>query len=164
MIFLTGMMGSGKTFFGKKLSETLKMPHFDTDEEVIKIAGQSINDIFKNMGSGEFRKLEREALTTICKNNIDAIVSTGGGIVLDNDNVTTMKNCGKIIFLNRSIEDILSDIEVKERPLIKEDKSKLFEIYNQRIDIYKKYADFEVLSKDRETTFLQLLDYINKGR
>lgn len=163
MIFLTGMMGSGKTFFGKKLSEVLGIPHLDTDEIIIQNTNQSIDDIFKTQGNEAFRKLEKETLKYICKNYTDSIISTGGGIILDYDNIEMMKKHGKIIFLNRSVEDILKDIDTRDRPLIKEDKTKLYEIYNQRIEVYKKYADFEVLSTDRETTLLQLLDYIKKA-
>jgi shikimate kinase len=164
MFFLTGMMGSGKTFFGKKLAEAFSVPHFDTDDVVVLTAKQSINDLFKNMGSDAFRRLEKQALEFVCENNPDAIVSTGGGIILDYDNVQKMKKHGKIIFLNRSVQDILNDIDISQRPLLKQDKSKLFEIYNQRINLYKKYADFEVMSKARQETFLQLLDFIKNGR
>ncbi len=64
-IYLIGFMGSGKTYWGRLLSEKLKMPFFDLDEEIIKAEKKSINEIFAGEGEEYFRMKEKELLHSI---------------------------------------------------------------------------------------------------
>ena len=64
-IFLIGFMGSGKTFWGRKLSQKLSLPFFDLDEQVVNSENKSINQIFEGDGEEYFRQKEKEVLHII---------------------------------------------------------------------------------------------------
>ena len=68
-IFLIGMMGSGKSTIGKLLSKKLNMSFLDTDREIEKIMGMSINEIFNNYGENRFRLIETAFFNEIVKVN-----------------------------------------------------------------------------------------------
>lgn len=146
MIFLTGMMGCGKTTLGKIAAEALELPFYDTDAMIEAEQGMTISEIFSEKGEGAFRQMETDLLISL-KDKPRGIVSTGGGMVLKGENVAIMKNLGKIIWINRSIEDIAKDIVTDGRPLLKE-KNSLFEIYEKRKGIYTSAAD-EIYTHDK---------------
>lgn len=89
-IVLVGMMGSGKTTVGKMLAKKLNYNFFDTDEEIIKLTNQSINQIFEEFGEQTFRTMEHIVLAKIL-NSKKQIVSTGGGIIKRKENVELIK-------------------------------------------------------------------------
>ena len=98
-IVLCGFMGCGKTTVGKILSEKLSMKFVDVDELIEQEQGMTISEIFEKYGEIGFRKIENETIKKVSQWN-NAIVSTGGGSVLNVDNVTALKSSGKIFFLD----------------------------------------------------------------
>ncbi|MEC7832829.1 MAG: shikimate kinase, partial [Pseudomonadota bacterium] len=103
IIFIVGLMGSGKTSVGKILAKKVGRNFYDTDQEIIKNEKLDISQIFNKYGEDYFRELEHTILKKIISNQ-GAIVSTGGGIVLKKENVDIMKDNGIIIFLNIDVE------------------------------------------------------------
>ena len=89
-IFLVGPMGSGKSSLGKKLAKSLARKFVDTDKEIEKKESKTINEIFENNGENYFRKKEKEFLINI-PNNLNLVIATGGGIVLDQENREKLK-------------------------------------------------------------------------
>ena len=84
-VFLIGMMGSGKSTIGRILSSVLDKEFIDMDSEIERRTGKTISSIFDEEGESAFRKLEKSLLKElVSKDNI--IVSTGGGIILDEQN------------------------------------------------------------------------------
>ena len=79
-IFLIGMMGSGKTTIAKLLSQKLSIDYFDTDEEIEKIMGMTIMQIFDEYGENRFRLIESSFFNEMV-NVHTAIYATGGGII-----------------------------------------------------------------------------------
>lgn len=156
MIFLTGMMGCGKTTLGKIAAEVLVLPFYDTDAMIQEQQGMTISQIFAEKGEAAFRNMETELLASL-KDCPHGIVSTGGGMVLKSENAALMKEQGKVVWINRSIDDIAKDIVTDGRPLLKE-KNSLFEIYERRKDIYTSTAD-EIYTHDKGdfTLFLKKL-------
>ena len=77
-IYLIGMMGSGKTAVGIKLSEKLKKTFIDLDSEIEKSAGKTISELFNENGEDHFRLLESEKLKTFS----ESVIACGGGVVL----------------------------------------------------------------------------------
>ena len=76
------------------------------------------------------------------------VISTGGGVVLDEENMKNLKDNGfVVIFLNRDVEIIMKDIDTEGRPLIKEDPDKLRKIFMDRKDLYYGYSDI-ILNND----------------
>lgn len=142
-IVLIGMPGCGKTTIGKLLSERLKMNFCDVDSYIEDKESRSIPEIFKRDGEEYFRKLETQAVEEVSENQ-RSVISSGGGVVKSSYNMDNLKNSGIIIFINREVDDIISDIETDGRPLLKDGKEKLYKLYEERIDLYKKYCDYEV--------------------
>ena len=117
-IFLCGFMGVGKTTVGKNLAKTLNFKYFDTDTMIEKSENMIVSEIFALKGEQHFRIIEADTLNFfIGKNN--CIISTGGGIVLKNENIENMRKSGFLIHLSAQPETILSRINIETRPLLK---------------------------------------------
>ena len=97
-IYLTGFSGSGKTTVGKQVAAMTGWSYRDTDDEIVAATGRAIEDIFREDGEAAFRKLERIALESVSEGERQ-VISTGGGIVLDERNRRTMDATGIIVCL-----------------------------------------------------------------
>lgn len=119
-IFLTGFMGSGKTSVGKVLADLLKINFFDSDELVIRKKQMSINEIFRRYGEDYFRDKETETLRILGdKIPGTCVISTGGGAVLRQENISAMKKNGIIVYLDVSAREAYRRIKDKDdRPLL----------------------------------------------
>lgn len=135
-IVLCGMPSSGKTTVGKEIAKVFGKRFIDTDDVVVEKRKESISDIFEKYGEGEFRKEERLAIEELSKEN-GLVIATGGGAVLDENNVRALKRNGVILFLDRSLENLVA---TADRPLSK-DKEKLKNLFEKRYDVYKSCAD-----------------------
>lgn len=136
-------MGCGKSTAGKKAAKILNLLFFDVDHEVEKKEGMAIVEIFERRGEAAFRAAESRILSDLSVQE-GALISTGGGIILDQANVDKMKETGKIIWMRRPVEMILEGVNANVRPLIKNDPQKLAQIYADREPLYRKYADIIV--------------------
>lgn len=147
-IVLCGFMGSGKTTIGRLLKEKLKMPLVDIDEMIESDTGLTISQIFEKFGEDGFRKIECDTVKKASEMK-NTIISTGGGSVLNPDNVTTLKSTGKIFFLDVTPETVLKRLDGNTtRPLLQRpDKEKAVrELLNARRDKYIFAADYVVKS------------------
>lgn len=144
-IVLIGMMGSGKTTIGGILAKKLNRTFYDCDDLIVKEAGRPIPQIFEEDGEAAFRAMESEVIKRFAVSQ-NAVVATGGGAILNPLNMEYLKRGGKVFFINRPLELILSDVETDGRPLLKGGASRLYELYEQRIALYKGYADFELVN------------------
>lgn len=148
-IYFTGFMSSGKTTVSKLLSETLNKPLYDTDNLIINKTNLTINDIFMKFGEEYFRELETEILEEVSKKE-NAIISTGGGIILRDRNRQIMHETGKIIYLNAEFSVIEERLENarNSRPLLMEETEKIRKRFDDRQPLYKD-CDFEIkITKD----------------
>lgn len=161
-IALIGMMGCGKSTIGQELYKRLNFKYIDTDEYIEKIENRKITDIFNEKGEVYFRKVENNAIIKLSKEE-DIILSTGGGIVKDKNNIDVLKeNNFVIIFIERSIEKIIESIEQENRPLIKDNISKLYSIYSERENLYKEYSDHIIQNNDTlEKAINEIVELIN---
>ncbi len=140
-IALIGMMGSGKTTLAIALSDVTGLPWVDTDEWIESETGESISQIFQTKGESYFRELEKRAIIQFSEEDA-LIISTGGGIVLYQDNIKRLKDKGfLIVYLNRSIEKIKAGIDTENRPLLKTNINHIDTIYQERRYLYEKSAD-----------------------
>ena len=146
-IVLIGVTGCGKSTIGSLLAEKLQLPFYDVDGYIEKKQGKSIKDIFIK-GESYFRKIESLALEEIVNKGGFKVISTGGGVVKIHKNMELFLGDFIVVFLNRNIQAIMQDIDVSNRPLLSADLSKLYEIYEERLPLYRKYCDFEISSKD----------------
>ena len=136
-LVLVGMPGSGKTTIGTELARMTGRPFIDLDDEIVRMTGKSIPEIFSRHGERAFRALERKALSEACGKN-GQIIATGGGSVLRKDNRTVMRRTGRVYFLRREL-DQLADIG---RPLSV--KGTMKEMYHFRLPIYTEVSDISV--------------------
>ncbi len=142
-IIIIGMPGCGKTTIGKKVAEKLGKKFIDTDELLVDIYKKEISDIFENEGEEKFREYETETLKSIDK-NINAVIATGGGIVVKERNIPVLKELGRVVFLDREVEDILSTLDSDSRPLLADDRSRIYKLYDDRYEKYKSACDIIV--------------------
>lgn len=140
-IVLIGMPGCGKTTIGVKLAEKLGIPFFDTDMLIEKIYNETIPEMFKK--GEEYFRLRESQVVELVSNKDCCVISTGGGVILNDNNIKNLKRRGIIFFINRDLDAIIKTIDTSKRPLLK-DKNKIFELYNQRIELYRKYCDYEI--------------------
>lgn len=135
-IVLVGMPSCGKTSVGKALSEGLEKSFADSDEEIVKATGEAIPDIFEAKGENCFRDLEEEAICKLSAGN-SSVISTGGGAVLRESNIENLKSNGRIYFLDRPLEQLIT---TSDRPL-SSNRADLEKRYNERYNIYCSVAD-----------------------
>lgn len=106
----------------------------------------AISEIFDNQGEAYFRSLEEQALTNAIQQ--DAIVATGGGIVLSETNRILMKQ-GLVVFLDSTQEAVIGRVNLDKRPLLKDNPNRWQEIYLERLPLYKEVANIEVFTGTR---------------
>lgn len=143
-LILIGFMGSGKSTVGKILAEKLEMKFLDTDLEIEKEQGRSVQDIFSEKGEEYFRKLENEMSKKLSTEN-NTIISTGGGIILNKENIEYLKKDGVVFFLDVAKKTLYKRlISSKGRPLLEGDElwSKINNVLGERLERYRSSADF----------------------
>jgi shikimate kinase len=121
-IFLIGFMGSGKSHWGTQLAEQLKTPFIDLDEQIVKLEGKSIADVFAEKGEEFFRVREKELLEEMIDKNPSMVISVGGGTPCFFNNIDLMKRKGCVVWLNTDVDVLLKRLirEKEKRPLIKD--------------------------------------------
>lgn len=121
-IYLIGFMGSGKTHWGKLLSEKLGILFFDLDVQVAEHTGKSIPEIFASEGEEQFRLIEKDILHIITESHGSFVLSSGGGTPCYFNNIDYMKQAGTVIWINTPLETLYKRLveEKQNRPLIKD--------------------------------------------
>ena len=153
-LFLIGYRCSGKTTIGKSIAKTIDWSFVDSDLLVIKKNGKSIKDIIDTAGWDAFRRMERSVLKQICKNDRQ-VVATGGGVVLDADNIKAMKNSGTVVWLGANAATIQKRMRQDKntadfRPALT-DKGQMAEIEDmllQRKPYYESASDIFIHTDD----------------
>jgi len=148
-IVLIGMSGSGKTTIGLALSYKLKKAFVDVDSYIEKKYNMSITEIFEEFGEEHFRTLETETVAYLAEKYKNTIISTGGGVVLNPLNMENLKSTGIVIYINRSVENILDTLKAEKRPLLKSNPEKLYEMRQKRHPLYTKYADICIMNSGK---------------
>ena len=140
---LCGMMGSGKSRLGRELAFLTNRAWLDTDIEIEKRYGK-ISEIFKTHGEEYFRGLESALVEEISKKD-GYVISTGGGFVLREENVTALKGNGKILYLRATKQTLMARLQKdKNRPLLQGEEDlgeKVERLLNERMPVYERVAD-----------------------
>lgn len=158
-IILIGMPGSGKSTFGSKLGEALGRPFYDADTVLEEREQRTIKSFFAESEEA-FRAAETRTLTHLADLR-GVIIATGGGAIKRPENMWLLRKQGRIIFIDRQPENIIGCLQGDERPLLADDKQKIYTLYRERIALYRQYADF-VAANDGElqATLEQMLGYV----
>jgi shikimate kinase len=144
-IVLIGFMGTGKSSVGRVLEQQTGWQRYDTDELIAAAAGMAITDIFDLHGEEEFRRRETEVLRNLPAT--DAVIVTGGGAVLRDENVAILHRLGTIANLTADLETLFERVARRNtRPLLRSDDPRrtLAELLRVREPLYRAAADFEV--------------------
>lgn len=140
-------MGVGKTTFGKMLSDFSKKSFIDIDEKIKLSTSLEVTEIFEKYGESYFRNLEAEVCKEISLLN-GYIVSTGGGVIKNEDNIKNLKKSCTLIHLTATPSKIYYNIKDDfTRPLLNNCENKLLkieELLKERLPLYKKYCDFSI--------------------
>jgi len=142
-IYLIGPMAAGKSTIGKLLAKKLGKEFYDTDTEIIKCTGVEISLIFELEGEEGFRKRETEKLSKLSELS-GAVIATGGGVVLCEENRKILQETGEVIYLQCSVDQQLRRTQFDtKRPLlqIENPRAKLEELMTLRAPLYESIAD-----------------------
>jgi shikimate kinase len=149
-IVLIGYRCSGKTEVGKILARELEKDFLDTDELIEDNAGCSIEAIISRDGWNHFREIEKSLIEKVSRRN-NLIIATGGGVVIDEDNVKNLKKNAWIVWLNGESEVLRERMDKEQRSgkirpsLTGEDSlEEIKQVMDVRIPLYEKTANFVV--------------------
>lgn len=138
-IVLIGMPASGKSTVGKIIAEKLGRKLVDTDDIITERIGISIKDFFEQKGETAFREIESTVISEISKEN-SLVIATGGGAVLNGENVSSLKKNGRLYFIDRPLENL---IPTDSRPL-SSTREAIEKRYEERYGIYSSVCDVKI--------------------
>jgi shikimate kinase len=139
IVYLVGMPGSGKSTVGKELAGRYGVPFVDLDVEIERANGASVSQIFAQRGEAAFRALEAQALVDASIHD-PAVVSCGGGVVLEPANRITLRNTGICVFLDVPLAELRRRVEpALDRPLIRAEGD-LERLLESREALYREFA------------------------
>ncbi len=145
-LILIGFMGTGKTTIGKRVAASLDFQFVDTDELITKKAGKPITRIFEEDGEERFRELETEVLNK-CAQSAGQVISTGGGIVTQDQNREILPRAGFVVWLKASPETIYERVcRNRSRPLLQtaNPKQTIQDLLTERNPLYDVSQDLSV--------------------
>ncbi|HSP52819.1 MAG TPA: shikimate kinase [Cryobacterium sp.] len=135
LVFI-GPMAAGKTRIGRRVAKALEVPFIDTDQRIVDEHGP-ITDIFEQHGEEHFRVIERQAVARALTEQ--AVVSLGGGAVLDPETQADLAGCS-VVYLSVSARAVGARIGGAKRPLLKGGIADWKRIYADRRPIYETLA------------------------
>lgn len=151
-IVLIGFMGAGKTTIGKKLADKLNYQFLDTDSMIEDNAGISINEIFEIHGEEYFRDLETKLLKDLSGELSGAILSTGGGMPVREENIMLLREIGHVIYIKLSRKTMIERLkDDNKRPLLQgyDLVERVDYLLNTREKYYKRVANDIVISDNK---------------
>ncbi|GAB6267525.1 MAG: shikimate kinase [Smithella sp.] len=170
-VVLIGYRATGKSTVGKILSTKLKIAFCDTDLLVEKKMAMPIRDIVALHGWDYFRIKEKETIKTLTKKK-SAIIATGGGVVLDRENVNLLKQTGVIIWLNAPVQDIIDRLNkdaqstaIRPQFTTGNIAEETAEVMKQRLPLYEGAADYIVDTRGKKAVQVaeEIYQYLRKS-
>jgi shikimate kinase len=148
-IVLVGMMGAGKTTVGRRRATRLGRHFVDSDEEIEKAAGMTIEDIFAAHGEADFRAGEVRVIARLLKDR-DLVLGTGGGAFMNAETRALVKSSAVSVWIKAEFELLFQRVQRRSnRPLLKtaNPRQTLQELIDRRYPVYAE-ADVTVVSED----------------
>ncbi len=145
-IVMLGYRGTGKSAVAKILSKKLRRRLYRIDDLIVQTAGESISEFVEQEGWSAFRKLESDIVSQVAGEAQSSVIDCGGGVVLDDGNMVSLKKEGRCVLLTAELSTIIQRIKKgRKRPALAEGLS--FEeeqkkMLADRHDRYQSYADF----------------------
>lgn len=154
-LVLIGYRGTGKSRVARLLSERLRWPVFDADDQIERFAGRSIARIFNEQGEEAFRDFETQVVEDLAQRP-KSVLALGGGAILRERNRAAIAQQGRVVWLTASPETILRRIEadsdsVTRRPNLTATGgiTEIIATLEARNPIYRQCADLVVDTEDK---------------
>ena len=163
IISLIGFMASGKTTVGKELASRLDYEFIDLDQYIEDVTGMKVQEIFKQKGENHFRFLEKIFLKKLLRQYDELVISPGGGIVLDKNNISLLKNKTLPFLLKANPKTILERIDdISKRPLLDKDNPEktIRSLLNRREKYYDQFSN--VIETNHKTPEQIVEEILNK--
>lgn len=165
-IVLIGFMGSGKTVVGRLVADKLGYKFIDTDKIIEERIGKTISDIFNDEGERYFREIESNIVKELSELS-GHVISTGGGIVVNQDNLTCLKSGGFTVWLKAAPESIYRRVvSESHRPLlnVKDPLNEIKRLLSHRERLYSE-ADISVETDNLDIEKIAdiIIDSYHKG-
>ena len=147
-LLLIGMPGCGKTTVGRRAAKRAGLKFLDMDMEIERREKKTIPELFEK-GEDNFRAAETRCAKSIASLE-HTIISAGGGLVTREENIEALRESSLIVFIDRSVDNLLGTRGISNyRPLLKDDRNRIIRLYDERIDLYRKYADVTVTNNGK---------------
>ncbi|MDO4539786.1 MAG: shikimate kinase, partial [Syntrophomonadaceae bacterium] len=119
-LILVGFMGSGKSATGLRLAQKIKWDFVDMDREIERITHMSVAELFRRYGEVRFRSEEKLLVGKLCARE-RLVIATGGGVLAQEENLRLLQQCGTLIYLEASPQEIFKRVSRKKntRPLLR---------------------------------------------
>jgi len=163
-VILTGFMAAGKSSVGQILANELGWDFIDTDAEVQKTTGLSIPEIFREFGEERFR-FEESKIVSKLGGVSKTVISTGGGTVLNPDNLAILQEKGSIVHLYIPLNIAVQRAKINQnRPLLGKNPAELERLWLERQDVYMKAAlTIDASHKDVSTIAAEIMIWMKGG-
>jgi len=149
-ITLIGMAGAGKSTIGKALSRHLNYTFIDVDRLITEKTGMPLQALIDKQGDSALTKFEEEAILGLGQMD-NCIISPGGSVVYSEKAMEHLKEISKVVFLDAPFRSIVKRIpNARRRGIVGLRDRSLKELYEERLVLYYKYADFSIKLKGRE--------------
>jgi shikimate kinase len=158
-IALIGFMAVGKSAVGRNLAKRLNRRFVDLDRMIERNAAMKVREIFAQKGEAYFRQLEKQALASVLAGQ-GLVIATGGGVVLDDDNLALLRERTLLICLSAPTETILKRVgDGTTRPLLKgaDRRQRVEELLEGRRE---RYAQAHATIDTGDLTLNQVVDKI----
>lgn len=150
-VVLVGLMGTGKSTVGRRIAHKLGWEFLDTDDEVTRVSGRTVRQIFESDGEETFRQLEHNALVAALQHTSPMVIAGAGGIILREDNRELIKSAAHVVWLNAPLEVLVERIGQRalkadgHRPLIDGNPAeRLQKLYDERENLYRGVSSIEI--------------------
>jgi len=149
-ITLIGMAGAGKSTIGRVLAKRLGYTFIDVDHLITKNTGMSLQALIDKEGDSALIRFEEEAILRLERMD-GCIISPGGSVVYSEKAMAYLKEISKIIFLDAPFRSIVRRLpNARKRGIVGLRDRSLKELFEERMVLYQKYADFSIKLKEKE--------------
>ncbi|WP_292348618.1 MULTISPECIES: shikimate kinase [unclassified Methanoregula] len=148
-IVLIGMPGAGKSTTGVILAKALRRNFIDTDIMIQERSGRLLQEIIDTDGPDALKRIEEETILSLHTRN--SVIATGGSVVFSSRSMLHLSRDGIIIYLHVSFEEMEKRLRnIMTRGIILSPGETLHEMYDERIPLYERYADFTIDCSDED--------------
>ncbi len=142
-LVLIGMPGAGKSTVGVLLAKALKMPFVDTDLLIQRQENSYLQELIAKHGIDGFMKIEEDIVKGLDLEN--HVIATGGSVIYSGSAISHLKAQGVLFFLNTKMYQLERRLKnTQTRGIAMQHGQSLVSLYNERLPLYKKYADIEI--------------------